>query len=133
MAEITITLNKILSRRCCKDGLRRLLVLLGKPMDYAGDDVEFPMALILESNVLDDAIWAMRCLPEHAMLWRRFAIWCGVEAQSIEFEQKNAAYVAFWGARYACGRAASSTQFLMEKEKQTEKLRRVLAAGCWVD
>lgn len=130
---ITITLNKIIEKNPCRDGLRRLLKLKGKPKDYAGDDVEFPMADILDSNILDDAIWAMRCLPEHATMWRKFAIWCGNSALQVKYEQENAAYVAFWSSKFACGKAETSSQFFSEKDRQTQKLRDILNAGCWVD
>ena len=62
------------------------------------------MSDILNSNIIDDAIWAMRCIPEHAQIWRKFAIWCGIDEKKIKVEQKNAADIAFWGAKYACGK-----------------------------
>lgn len=133
MNPIMITLNRILDKNPCKDGVNRLLKMQGKPLDYEGDDIEFPMSDILKSNILDDAIWAMRCLQEHAQIWRKFALWCGNKDLQVKFEQKNAAYVAFWCAKYQCGRAVSSTQMLNEKERQTEKLRQILDAGCWID
>jgi hypothetical protein len=111
----------------------RLLKIKGKPFDYAGDDVEFPMSDILDSNIIDDAIWAMRCLPEHAQLWRKFAIWCGNAELQERFEQQTAAYAAFWSAKYACGKIESASQMLTEKARQTEKLRQILTLGHWED
>lgn len=133
MNPIMITLNKIMDKNPCKDGVNRLLKMQCKPLDYEGDDVEFPMSDILKSNILDDAIWAMRCLPEHALIWRKFALWCGNKDLQVKFEKKNAAYVAFWVAKYACGRIESASEMISEKEKQTEKLRQILDAGCWID
>ena len=130
---ITITLNQIIAKKPCKSGLQRLLKIKGKPADYAGDDVEFPMSDILKSNILDDAIWAMRCLPEHAQMWRKFAIWCGRTEWQVKFEQQNAAYVAFWCAKYATGKMETISQFLNERERQAEKLRQILTLGYWED
>ena len=130
---IMITLNKIIAKKPCRDGLKRLLRMKGKPVDYAGDDVEFPMADILNSNILDDAIWAMRCLPEYAQMWRKFAIWCGNYELQIKFEQQNAAYVAFLCAKYACGKMENAAQMMTEKGRQTEKLRQILTLGHWED
>ena len=130
---ITITLNQIIAKKPCQNGLERLLKIKGKPIDYAGDDVEFPMADILKSNILDDAIWAMRCLPEHAQIWRKFAIWCGRKEWQVKFEQQNAAYVAFWCAKYATGKMETTSQFLNERERQAEKLRQILNLGYWED
>lgn len=133
MNPIMITLNKIMRENPCRDGVIRLLKMQGKSLDYEGDDVEFPMSDILKSNILDDAIWAMRCLPEHAQIWRKFALWCGNKDLQVKFEQKNAAYVAFWCARYVCGKAETSVQMLTEKDRQAEKLRQILDAGYWID
>jgi len=129
MPEITITLNQILAKRHCKDGLNRLLKVLGKPEGYVGDDVEFPMSKILDSNVLDDAIWAMRCRPEYAQLWRKFALWCG----SKETQEGHEAHGALLSARFACGRLSTSRQVIAEKERQEAKLRQILTAGEWVE
>jgi hypothetical protein len=91
------------------------------------------MADILSSNIIDDAIWAMRCLPEHAQLWRKFAIWCGNTELQVKFEQRNSAHIAFWCSKYACGKIESGIDMLNEKNRQSEKLQQILTAGEWVD
>jgi hypothetical protein len=54
---LTTTLNEIRSHGPCKDGWEKLLKHLGKT---AGDDEALPLATILTSNDLDDALWVFR-------------------------------------------------------------------------
>ena len=54
---ITTTLNKIREHSPCADGWSKLLKHLNKT---EADDEPLPFAVILESNGLDDALWAMR-------------------------------------------------------------------------
>jgi len=72
-------------------------------------------------------------LPEYAQLWRKFAIWCGNKDLQVRHEKQNAAYVAFWCAKYACGKIESAGEMLSEKQRQAEKLRQILTLGEWVD
>ena len=51
------TLNKIKQHNPCQDGWKKLLNFLGKT---EADDEELPLFTILESNGLDDALWALR-------------------------------------------------------------------------
>jgi len=53
------TLNKIKSNRPCVEGWEKLLKFLNKT---EADDEELSLLTILESNGLDDALWALRCL-----------------------------------------------------------------------
>ena len=123
---ITITLNKIMAHNPCKDGINRLLKLKGKPSWYQGDDIEFPMSNILDSNILEDCLWAMRCLPEHASLWRKFALWCG--STDVKHEQCSAAMDAYWSAKFATGRIDCAMEVLTVRDEQAEKLRQILTA-----
>lgn len=66
---ILITLDQIRVQAPCETGWRTLL--RSKP-----GDGPFPLAHIVHSNGLADALWCTRCLPEHARLWRLFAVWC---------------------------------------------------------
>ena len=70
---IKITLNQIKLCSPCESGWKKLLAAQGKKK---ADDIAFPMSDILDSNGLDDCIWAMECLPEHNNLWRKYAVWC---------------------------------------------------------
>ena len=58
MTELVTTLNKIKTRRPCRDGWEKLLVGLGKTEP---DDDPLPLMKILELNGIKDALWALRC------------------------------------------------------------------------
>lgn len=59
----TTTLNAIRAYHPCSDGWQKLLRYLGKTK---ADDETLPILTILESNGLDDALWALQALPpEH--------------------------------------------------------------------
>ena len=51
------TLNKLREHSPCTSGWKKLLAHLGKVQP---DDVKLPLSVILESNGLDDALWALR-------------------------------------------------------------------------
>ena len=70
---ITTTLNRIYACDPCNSGWDKLLAYLGKTEP---DDEPLPYAVIVESNGIADAQWAMRCEPDHALIWQRYAIWC---------------------------------------------------------
>jgi hypothetical protein len=53
------TLNKIKQHSPCKDGWTKLLAFLNKT---EADDEELSLLTILESNGLQDALWALRCV-----------------------------------------------------------------------
>ncbi|QZI93141.1 hypothetical protein SIPHO049v1_p0016 [Vibrio phage PS14A.1] len=74
---ITITLNQIKSENHLIEGWKKVLKANGGAS--ADIDKPFPMSSILDSNGLDDTIWCMRCLPEHAELWIEFACWCALQ------------------------------------------------------
>ena len=56
--ELTTTLNIIKSKQPCSDGWKLLLKSLGKTKP---DDEALSLMYILESNGINDAIWALRC------------------------------------------------------------------------
>lgn len=55
-----ITLNDIRKHRPCEDGWRKLLAHLGKT---AADNDPLSLAVVLDSNGLDDTLWCLRALP----------------------------------------------------------------------
>jgi len=63
----TTTLNKIREHDPCANGWRKLLDHLGKT---EADDEPLPLSVILDSNGLSDALWALRTMPEHDDTWR---------------------------------------------------------------
>jgi hypothetical protein len=56
------TLNKIKQHSPCEEGWIKLLAFLNKTK---ADDEELSLLTILESNGLQDALWATRCLEGH--------------------------------------------------------------------
>lgn len=75
---IYTTLNKIKEHDPCCSGWRKLLGYLGKT---DADDEPLSLATILESNGLDDALWALRCWPEYDREWRLLA--CDFAEQAL--------------------------------------------------
>lgn len=69
---ITITLNKIKKQGPCNKGWK-ILLKSKSGLDY---NEPFPLSDILDSNGLEDALWALRCIPEYSKLWRKYAVWC---------------------------------------------------------
>ena len=115
---ITITLNKIREHHPCASGW--LMILAARGGAEADFDEPFPLSFALESNGLDDTLWALRCLPEHGSLWRKYAVWCARQVQHLMTDQRSvdALDVAWrysdglatdeemWAARASAGAAA---------------------------
>nr|BAR33223.1 hypothetical protein [uncultured Mediterranean phage uvMED] len=101
---IKITLNKIKAHDPCQDGWEKLLAHLGKT---EADDQEFPLAEVLKSNGLTDALWCLRCLPEHKIKWQLLAVKFSRQVQHLMKDERsiNALDVA---ERYANGEATDS-------------------------
>ena len=83
---ITTTLNKIRYHQPCVDGWKKLLSHLGKT---EADDEPLPLAAILKSNGLDDALWCCRAAPEYDKEWRLFAVWCARQVQHLMKDQRS--------------------------------------------
>ena len=77
---IYTTLNKIRNYHPCEDGWEKLMKHLGKTKT---DDEPLSMAIILDSNGLDDCLWCLRTLPEYDRQWRLFAVWCARQVQHL--------------------------------------------------
>ena len=95
------TLNKIREHSPCCEGWRRLLTYLGKTK---ADDEPLSFKSILDSNGLDDAIWALRSIdaPEVHL----FAVRCVRQIQHLISDERslNALDVS---EMYAVGNATS--------------------------
>ena len=85
---ITTTLNRIRAHRPCEDGWVKLLAHLGKTK---ADYEPLPFAVIVESNDLDDAIWACRCEPQHEKVWREFAWWSATQVRHLMKDPRSTA------------------------------------------
>ncbi len=83
---ITTTLNKIRKHLPCKDGWEQLLANLGKTK---ADDEPLPLTTILGSNGLDDCLWALRTVPEHDSLWRKYAVWCARQVEHLITDERS--------------------------------------------
>ena len=91
---IMITLNQIKAHNPCASGWHTILAAHNKT---DGDDVPFPLADALTSNGVNDILWAMRCLPEHNNLWRKYAVWCARQVQHLMTDPRSiAALDAAW-------------------------------------
>ena len=74
------TLQKILKHAPCEDGWEKLLQNLDKT---EADNEPLSLLTILESNGLDDALWALRAIDGYDREMRLFACWCA--CQSLHF------------------------------------------------
>ena len=64
-------------------------------MDAAGksepDDEPISYEAILDAVGLDDALWCCQAEPQHAGLWRRFAVWSARQVQYLMTDQRSIA------------------------------------------
>ena len=96
------TLNAIRAHHPCAEGWEKLLAHLGKTK---ADDEPLPLLTILDSNGLDDALWCLRAMPEHAREWRLFAVWCARQVQHLMTDQRSISALDV-AERYALGDAS---------------------------
>ena len=70
-------------------------------------DREWELVEAFESNGIDHVLWALRCLPEHSNLWRKYAVWCALQVEHLMKDQrsKDAMEVAW---RHSDGQANAS-------------------------
>ena len=123
---ITVSLNEIRAHSPCESGWKKVLVSKGgKSADM---DAKFPLSEIIDSNGIDDALWCLRCRPEHSKLWRKFAVWAARQVEhlmdddrslnaldvawrhsegSATDDELDAARDAAWDAAWAAARAAA--------------------------
>ena len=84
---ITITLQKINDKNPCLSGWDTILSAHGG--ENADMNAGFPLVDALETNSLDDVIWAMRCLPEYDREWRLFAVWCARQVHHLMTDPRS--------------------------------------------
>ena len=97
-----ITLAKIKEHHPCPNGWKKILAAQGPDLDR-----EWPLVEAFKSNGLDDVLWALRCLPEHSRLWRKYSVWCVKQVEQLLTDQrsKDALEVAW---RYSNGLATDA-------------------------
>ena len=83
---ICTTLNRIREHDPCVEGWKKLLQHLGKT---EADDEPLPFSVIVESNGMENALWACRTVPEHDREWRLFAVWCARQVQHLITDQRS--------------------------------------------
>ena|SRR5690554_671967 len=88
MTKFTTTLNQIRAHRPCAEGWQKLLSHLGKTK---ADDEPLSLLTILESNGLDDALWAARAIQGHDRDFRLFAVWAARQVQHLMTDARSLA------------------------------------------
>ena len=74
------TLAKIKEHNPCTSGWKRLLSYLGKSSD---DDAPLSLLTILESNGLEDTLWALRAVDGYDKQLRLFSVFCARQNQHM--------------------------------------------------
>ncbi len=98
--EFSVTLSGLRKAGACINGYNKVVRMLqGKP--FSDEDSErdsyirfahkepVPLPSILESNGLDDALWALRCVPDVDRDARLFAVWCARQVQHLMTDQRS--------------------------------------------
>jgi len=85
---LTTTLDNIYACRPCSEGWQRALEKAGKAH---GDDEPITYAEIIDAAGLEDALWCCRAEPQHAHIWRRYAVWCAGQVQHLMTDDRSIA------------------------------------------
>lgn len=83
---IYTTLNRIREHEPCADGWRKLLKYLGKT---EADDAPLAYSTILDAVGLDDALWCLCAEPQHASIWRIYAVRCARRVQHLMTDERS--------------------------------------------
>ena len=95
------TLNKIKSHAPSSDGWEKLLNSLNKTQ---ADDEPLSILHIIESNGIQDAIWALRAVDGWDREIRLFAVWCARQVQHLMSDERSLKALDV-AERYANGNA----------------------------
>ncbi len=79
------TLNKIRERRPCREGWEKLLKSLNKKR---GDNEPLHLKVILDSNGVNDALWALRTLDDPRIV-RLFTVRCVRQVQHFLIDERS--------------------------------------------
>lgn len=122
------TLNRIESHNPCSGGWRTLLKALGKTK---ADDDPLPMSFILQSNGLDDALWALRCLEGADRGIRLFAVEVAREVQHLLADPRSLAALDV-AERFANGLATSEElEVVRDAARDAAGAARDAAVAAW--
>lgn len=83
---VCTTLNAINIGQMPAGGGARLLTYLGKT---APDDEPLPLVTILDSNGMEDALWALRTITGEDARIRRYAVWCARQVQHLMTDPRS--------------------------------------------
>jgi len=120
------TLNKIKSHNPCSEGWEKLLTSLGKT---SADDEPLTFLHILNSNGLDDCIWAMRSAPEYDKEWRLFAVWCARQVGYLLTDKRSLSAIDVAEA-FANGNA-SSEELAAASDAARDAARNAARCAAW--
>lgn len=98
---IYTTLDRIREHRPCEDGWKKLLKHLGKTQ---ADDEPLPLAVILKSNGLSDALWCLRTIQGHDREIRLLAVQYARNVQHLMRDQRSITVINV-AERFANGEA----------------------------
>lgn len=97
---LSVTLKDLRKAGACYSGYNKVVrSLQGKPFTTEDEyrdsyliyqhDAPVSLTSILESNDLDDAVWALRCVPDVDRDARLFAVWCARQVEHLMTDQRS--------------------------------------------
>ena len=98
--EFTVTLSALREAGACFPGYNKVVRAL-QALPFTGEDEEaeryfthqhhatISLLSILESNDLDDALWALRCVPNCDRDARLYAVWCARQVQYLMTDPRS--------------------------------------------
>ena len=142
-----VTLKDLRGADACVEGYNKLVChLSGKPFDADREThIRFahkkPVSIltILESNGIDDALWALRCVKGHDRDLRLYAVWCARQVEHLNADERlkncndvserfangeatqeelDAARAAAWAAAWAAADAADAADAARAEQKE---------------
>ena len=118
------TLNAIRAQGPCTEGWKKLLSHLGKT---EADDEPLSLLTILDSNDLDDALWALRAVQDYDREKRLYAVWCARQVEHLLTDQRSldALEVAERFARGPASREELAAAGAAARAAQVAELRRM--------
>jgi hypothetical protein len=148
---LTTTLKRIYACNPCSDSWKKGLQAAGK---IQSDDELITYEQILDAVGLKDALWCCRAEPQHAHLWRLYAVWCARQVQHLMTDQRSiaaldvaerhakgeatdeelraaardAAWDAAWAATWAAAEAAEAAE-AAAWDTQSQAFRQLVTTG----
>jgi hypothetical protein len=86
MFPLTTTLNRIKACNPCNDVWQKVLQAVGKTKS---DEEPIGYETILDAVGIEKALWCCQAEPQHANLWRRYAVWCARQVQHLRVDERS--------------------------------------------